>query len=81
MTLTLDEDKPYTQVGGREPLVYLQAGAGFDRFKAYIGRFTPSGEPLGRSKELYAAMAVAVKPEPPRKPRKLLAPRKKRVLP
>ncbi len=77
MTFTLDTEKPYTQVGGREPLVYLQGGCGFDRFMNYIGRFTQNGEPLGSAKELYTeSVEQAEQPEvvrrKPGRPRKVV---------
>ena len=54
MTVNIDLTQPYAQVGGREPLKYLQHGCGFDREMNYIGRFTDNGEPLGQAKALYA---------------------------
>ncbi|WP_299312311.1 SAP domain-containing protein [uncultured Halomonas sp.] len=61
MKKTLDRTKRLTQVGGRQPLVYLQDGHGFDADGRCLGRFTDQGEPAGEPEP-----PAPVAPEVPR---------------
>ena len=54
MGIEFDPNKPYTEVGGRDPLRYMQFGLGFNSAYQYIGKFGPNGEPYGAAKALYA---------------------------
>lgn len=41
----LDKDKPYTIVGGKRPLCFMQDGHGFDAAGNDLGRYDAQGEP------------------------------------
>ena len=46
MTANLDKARPYTTVGGRLPLFYLQDGKGYNRAGEYLGAYDAQGDPV-----------------------------------
>jgi len=44
--MNIDFKKPYSTVGGRNPLRYMQGGYGFDGFGVCLGQYDSNGEPL-----------------------------------
>ena len=64
---TIDLSKPYTRVGGREPLAYMQGGYGFDSDMKCLGQFTASGEPITASDEVEDELEARRKPGRPKK--------------
>ena len=58
MNSTLDLKKPYTTVGGRNPLYYIQNGHGFNRAGEYLGECNSQGEIVATSQ------AVEEQPDP-----------------
>lgn len=44
--MEIDFKKPYSTVGGRNPLRYMQGGYGFDSFGVCLGQYDGNGEAI-----------------------------------